>query len=66
MLQKYGTCSFVSSWSRERVWPSVWNGEWKSLLDFSWPCESNSNVNCCFVLKSLNDGQICYSTGVMG
>lgn len=36
------------------------------MLDFNLPCESDSNLNCCFVLKCLSDGQICYCMGVMG
>lgn len=42
--------------------------EWgmEVLLDFSLLCESDSNLNCCLVVKSLSDGQICYCMGVMG
>lgn len=36
------------------------------MLDFNLPCESDSNLNCYFVLKYLSDGQICYCMGVMG
>lgn len=57
---------FVSSWSRERVGPSVWSGEGKSYWVFNLQCESDSNLNCCFVLKCLSDLQICYCMGVMG
>lgn len=50
----------------ERVGPSVWSGGWKSYWVFNLPCESDSNLNCYFVLKCLSDLQICYCMGVMG
>lgn len=45
----------------ERVGPSMWSGGWKSYWVLYLPCESNSNLNCCFVLKCLSDLQICYA-----